>query len=184
MPDFVKDAESRMKKTVDVLRDNLSKVRTGRANPAILSDIKVEAYETVLPIQQVATLSSPDPRTILIKAFDRNVAPAIEKAILKANLGFNPNRDGDTIKIFLPPMTDETRHSIVKLVKKEIEDSKIAVRNVRHEARKKIETAQKNREISEDDLHKQEAQMQKDTDRFIAEMDALYVRKEKEILEG
>ncbi|MGH8104118.1 MAG: ribosome-recycling factor, partial [bacterium] len=101
-----------------------------------------------------------------------------------ANLGLNPNRDGDSIKIHLPPMTHETRQNMLKLAKKEIEDGKVSVRNVRHEAKKKIEAAQKNKEISEDDMRRQEAQMEKDTHKYIEEMDALYVKKEKEIIEG
>ncbi len=184
MPDFVKEAEERMHKTLEVLKETLSRIRTGRANPAILSDVKVEAYGSVLPLKQVASILVPDPRTLQIRAYDRSILPQIEKAILKANLGLNPNREGESIRIFLPPLNEESRRNLLKIVKRDIEESKVGIRNIRRDIMESMKSAEKAGEITEDDYYRTQEKIQKLTDSITEEMDTLYQKKEKEILEG
>lgn len=184
MPSWPEEARQRMKKTLEVSREKLAKMRTGRANPAILSDIRVEAYDSLLPIYQVATIQVPDPRVIFIKAFDRSIIPAIEKAILKANIGLNPQKEGDGIRLYIPPLSEEMRQNLLKLAKREIEEGKMALRNIRREILEQISRAEKNKEISEDEMYALREKIQKITEEFTEEMDQLYKSKEKEILES
>jgi len=178
-----KDAESRMGKAVDSTRSEFASIRTGRATPALLDRLHVEAWGSSVPIKQVATVSAPDARSLMIQAFDRNTVGEIRKAIEKSDLGLTPNIDGATIRLTIPPLNEERRKDLVKLVKKKGEDGKVAVRNVRHKVQDDIKAQLKDHKITEDDNKRMQDQLQKLTDRFVKEIDALVATKEKEIME-
>ncbi len=180
---FFKDVESKMHKCVDSCRGEFTAIRTGRANPALLDRIVVEAYGQPVPLKQVAGVSTPDARTIVVSAWDKNVVGEIRKAIEKSDLGITPNVDGGTIRLQLPPLTEERRKDLVKVVKKKAEDSRVAVRNVRHRAHDEVKAQLKRGEITEDDNKRMTDQLQKTTDRFVKDIDALSAAKEKEIME-
>lgn len=179
----IKDAEQRMKGALEVTRKELQNIRTGRANPAILDSVLVNAYGTEMPVNQVANISVPEPRQLLITPFDRSVLPSIEKAILKSDLGLNPNSDGQAIRLNIPTMTEERRKQMVKQTHQEIEQGKIAVRNVRRDANDHLQKSEKAREISEDELKRYQADVQKVTDKYIAELDQMQKVKEAELME-
>jgi len=183
MADSFKEAEGKMGKCVDATRSEFAAIRTGRATPALLDRIHVEAYGTSVPLKQVATVSSPDPRSLLIAAFDRNTVGDIRKAIEKSDLGITPNVDGSSIRLSIPALNEERRKDLVKIVKKKGEDGKIAVRNVRHKVHDDLRTQLKDHDITEDDNKRMQDQLQKMTDRFIKEIDQLVAAKEKEIME-
>lgn len=180
---FFKDAEGRMNKAVDSTRSEFASIRTGRATPALLDRLHVEAWGSSVPIKQVATVSAPDARSLMIQAFDRNTVGEIRKAIEKSDLGLTPNIDGATIRLTIPPLNEERRKDLVKLVKKKGEDGKVAVRNVRHKVQDEIKAQLKDHKITEDDNKRMQDQLQKLTDRFVKEIDALVATKEKEIME-
>ncbi|HEY9085575.1 MAG TPA: ribosome recycling factor [Candidatus Tyrphobacter sp.] len=180
---FFKDVESRMSKCVESSRSEFASIRTGRATPALLDRLLVEAYGQPVPIKQVAGVSTPDARTLVITAWDKNVVPEIRKAIEKSDLGLTPNIDGATIRLIVPPLTEERRKDLVKVVKKKAEDGRVAVRNVRHHAHDGVKTQLKSGEITEDDNKRMTDQLQKLTDRFVKEIDVLTAAKEKEIME-
>ncbi len=184
MANWLEETRERMKKSLEVTREKLAKMRTGRANPAILSDIRVEAYETMLPIYQVASIQVPDPRVIYIKPFDSSLVSAVEKAILKANIGLNPQKEGGGIRLYIPPLNEEMRRNLLKLAKREVEDGKMAVRNIRRIILEQVATAEKNKEISEDEMYSLREKIQKITDEYVEEMERLFQHKEKEILES
>lgn len=183
MADFFKDVESKMNKCVDATRAEFAAVRTGRATPQLLDRLHVEAYGSAVPLKQVASISTPDARSLVIQAFDKNVVGEIRKAIEKSDLGLTPNIDGSTIRLSVPPLNEERRKDLVKVIKKKAEDGKVAVRNVRHKAHDDLKTQLKNHEITEDDNKRMQDQLQKMTDRFVKEIDTLVTAKEKDIME-
>lgn len=181
---ILNDAEHRMKQTIDAARKELQTIRTGRANPSILDNVLVHAYGSDLPVNQVATVSVPEPRQILITPFDRGQLGAIEKAIQKSDLGLTPNNDGIGIRLNIPTMTEERRKQMVKQTHQIMEQhGRVAIRNVRGDARKHLERSQKAHEISEDELKRLEAELQKLTDKYIAELDQVQKTKEAELME-
>ncbi len=181
--DNIKDAESRMNKAVEATRGEFASIRTGRASPALLDRLHVEAYGSAVPLKQVATVSVPDARSLLIAAFDRNTVGEIRKAIEKSDLGLTPNIDGTQIRLVIPPLNEERRKDLVKLVKKKGEDGKVAVRNVRHKIHDDLKTQLKDHKITEDENKRFQDQLQKLTDKFVKEIDQLIASKEKEIME-
>ncbi len=178
-----KEFTDRMEKTCSVLVENFNAVRAGRANAAVLDRITVEYYGTVTPIQQLATISTPDPRTLAIQPWDASVLKGIEKAILASDLGINPQNDGRVIRLVFPQLTEERRKELVKQVKKYGEESKVAIRNIRRDAMDKFKKMQKASEITEDDCKDLEKGIQKETDDYIKKIDALCAKKEKELTE-
>jgi len=183
MADFFKDTESKMTKCVDATRGEFASIRTGRATPALLDRLHVEAYGSAVPLKQVASISTPDARTLVIQAFDKGVVGDIRKAIEKSDLGITPNIDGTTIRLTVPPLNEERRKDLVKVIKKKAEDGKVAVRNVRHKAHDDLKDQLKKHEITEDDNKRMQDQLQKLTDRYVKEIDALVSAKEKDIME-
>jgi ribosome recycling factor len=183
MADFFKDVESKMGKCLDATRAEFASVRTGRATPQLLDRLHVEAYGSAVPVKQVASISTPDARNLVIQAFDKNVVGEIRKAIEKSDLGLTPNIDGSTIRLIVPPLNEERRKDLVKVIKKKAEDGKVAVRNVRHKAHDDLKAQLKNHDITEDDNKRMQDQLQKLTDRYIKEIDSLVATKEKDIME-
>ncbi|MEW6087810.1 MAG: ribosome recycling factor [bacterium] len=175
--------EDHMNKTIETLRRDLASIRTGRASTALLDGIMVNYYETPTPLKQIASISIPESRQILIQVWDKTAIPEIEKAINKSDIGINPVVDGQNIRLNLPPLTEERRKDLVKHVKKMSEDCKVAIRNIRRDANEKIKHAEKNHEISEDDSKRDQDRIQKTTDNFISKIDQLLQIKEKEIME-
>ena len=183
MEQHTQDCTNRMQKSIDSLEKDFSKLRTGRASTALVDSIRVDYYGTPTPLNQVASVSIPDSRTISISPWDRNAFNCIEKAIMKSDLGLTPINDGRAIRINIPVLTEERRKDLVKMAKKYTEEAKVAIRNVRrdvNDALKKMHTA---KEISEDDLHKAQDEVQKTTDNFVKKADAVLAEKEKEIME-
>ncbi len=172
-----------MSKCVESCRAELASIRTGRANASLLDRLHVEAYGQEMPLKQVAGVTTPDARTIVITAWDKNVVGDIRKAIEKSDLGLTPNIDGTTIRLMLPPLTEDRRKELVKVVKKKAEDSRIAVRNVRHHAHDGVKAQLKHGDITEDDNKRMTEQLQKLTDKYVKDIDGLSTAKEKEILE-
>lgn len=183
MDNVVNEISVRMKKSVDAFHDELAKLRTGRASLSILDDVKVDYYGQVSPLNQVGTLAVPDPRTITIQPWDTTAAQAIEKAIQKADLGLNPINDGKVIRIPIPPLNEERRKDLVKVMHNHAEQSKVAVRNTRRDANDKLKKMQKDSEITEDDLKKGQDKIQKLTDEHIKQIDEAVKHKEKDIME-
>jgi len=181
--DILKSAEDRMKRAVEVVREELVKVRTGKATTALLDGIKVEYYGSVVPLRQVANLSTPDVHTITVQPWEKNMLVTIDKAILNANLGLNPVNDGAILRVPIPPLNEERRRELVKLVKKFGEEGKIAIRNVRRDAIEHLKKAEKEEHFSEDERKRGEQESQKLTDKYIKEIDNLLALKEKEIME-
>ena len=180
--DVKNDAQARMKKAVESLGSRLNKIRTGRAQPGILDGIMVDYYGSPTPISQVANLGVADARTITVQPWDRKMIPVIEKAILTSDLGLNPASMGDMIRVPVPPLTEERRREITKIVRSEGEDAKVAVRNLRRDANEAVKKLEKAKEVSEDDQSRSEKEIQKLTDKYIAEIDKLVAAKEKEIM--
>lgn len=178
-----KDFTDRMQKTTEVLASQFAAVRAGRANAGVLDQISVDYYGTPTPIQQIASISVPDPRSLLIQPWDGSALKNIEKAILASDLGINPQNDGKSIRLIFPQLTEERRKELVKQVKKYAEDSKVAVRNIRRDAMDKFKKQQKASEITEDDFKNMEKDMQKLTDDYIKKVDELAAQKEKELFE-
>lgn len=181
--EILKNAEERMKKAIEVLREELVKIRTGKATTALLDGIKVEYYGAIVPLHQVANISTPDVHTISVQPWEKNMAAVIDKAILNANLGLNPINDGTVIRVPIPPLNEERRKELVRLVKKFGEDGKIAVRNVRRDAIEHLKKEEKDRHMPEDERKRSEQEAQKYTDKYIKEIENLLALKEKEIME-
>ncbi|MBC7358018.1 ribosome recycling factor [Desulfacinum infernum DSM 9756] len=181
--DVYADARDRMQKALGNLDKEFKRLRTGRASVALVDGIKVEYYGTPTPLNQLATLTIPEPRTIMIQPWDQSCIGEVEKAILKSELGLTPMNDGKVIRINVPPLTEERRRELVKLVKKMAEEAKVAVRNIRRDANEMIKDLKKEKEISEDEQFKGQEEVQKITDEFIKKIDELSAAKEKEILE-
>ena len=177
-------AKDGMEKAIDRLRRELARVRAGRANPALLDDIKVDSYGTLTPLKQLATVSVADARLLVVKPYDRNTIAAIEKAINNSQLGLNPNNDGVVVRVPIPPLTEERRKQLVKQVKDAGEDAKIAIRQVRREANDFLKESEKEGSISEDELKKGLDQIQKLTDAEIKSVEETIAKKESEIMEG
>ena len=175
--------EAKMKKTTEVLSEQFAAVRAGKANPAVLDRITVDYYGSPTPIQQIASISTPDARSLLIQPWDGSVLKGIEKAILASDLGINPQNDGRAIRLVFPQLTEERRKELAKQVKKYAEESKVAVRNIRRYAMEKFKAQKKKSEITEDDLKIVEKDMQKLTDDYIKEVDKIAAKKEQELME-
>lgn len=182
-PKVINECETRMKKTLSSLEKELGKVRTGRASLALLDDIRVDYFGAPTPLNQVATLSVPESRLIVIQPWDTSIIGEVERAILKSELGMTPANDGKVIRITVPKLTEERRKELVKLVKKMGENSKIGVRNIRREVIETLRKMEKAKEISEDELHTWQNQVQKVTDKFIDQINELIEVKEKEVME-
>ncbi len=180
---IVATARSSMNKAIDALKKELSRVRTGRASVTLLDEVRVDYYGTPTPLNQVGTLVVPEPRLITVQPWERNLIPEIEKAILKADLGLNPASDGQLIRIAIPPLTEERRKEMAKLIKRMGEDAKIAIRNARRDANEALKKQEKAKDISEDDLKRGEKQVQEITDSFTEKVDEVVVTKEKEVME-
>jgi len=180
---YFKDVESRMHKCVEATRNEFASIRTGRAAPALLDRLVVEAYGQMSPLKQVAGVSTPDSRTLLITAWDKGVVPAIRKAVEKSDLGLTPNVDGSAIRLVIPPLNEERRRELAKLIKKKAEDGRIAVRNVRHRAHDELKGLLKSHDITEDENKRMQESLQRLTDKYVKEIDGLVAAKEKEIME-
>ena len=179
----IAEFKTRMIKTTEILSAQFAAVRAGRANAAVLDQIEVDYYGVPTPIRQIASISTPDPRTLLIQPWDASTLKLIEKAILVSDLGINPQNDGRTIRLVFPQLTEERRKDLAKQVRKYGEDAKVAVRNVRRDAMDKFKKEQKKGEMTEDDLKDMEKDLQKLTDDYIKEVDKLIAAKEKELFE-
>ena len=181
--DIIAAMTGKMEKSLDAYRQDLSKIRTGRASLSLLDGIKAEAYGTPMPLNQVATLTIPESRMIVVQPWDLKLISAIEKSIQKADLGLNPVNDGKVLRIAIPPLTEERRKDLVKQVKKISEEYRVAVRNCRRDAIDTLKKQKNNKEISEDDLFKLQDEAQKETDRFVKKIDQILAEKEKEVME-
>lgn len=183
MANVIDDFKVRVEKTIDDLRRELSRIRTGRANVGMLEGVQVESWGSKMPLNGVATVSVPDARTIVIKPFDKSQIPAIEKALNEAQIGITPQNDGTVIRLPVPPLTEERRKEIAKQVKQKGEEHKIAVRNLRRDANDQVKGQTKNGEITEDEEKRLLDQIQKETDAGIAKIDEVVARKQKEVME-
>ncbi len=181
--DILHEAETKMKKSVESVRSELTKIRSGKATTALLDAVKIDYYGTLTPLHQVANVSIPDSHTISIQPWEKNMLSVIEKAILVANLGFNPTNDGNVVRVSIPPLNEERRKDLVKLTKKFGEEGKISIRNIRRDEIDHIKKSEKAEHFSEDERKKGEHQLQQLTDKYIAEIDKLLLVKEKEIME-
>lgn len=183
LENILKSQVESMEKTLTNLQHELAGIRTGKANPALLDSIKVNYYGQSTPLKQVANIAVPDARLITIQPWDKTLVPEVEKAIQGSELGLNPQSDGTLIRLPIPPLTEERRKELVKLVKRIGEDSKIAIRNIRRSTNDSIKKLEKDRQISEDEMHKNQDEVQKLTDKNVAEVDKIILLKEKEIME-
>ena len=181
--ELYKPIEEKMNKTIHVLKDNLAGIRAGRANPAILDKLSIQYYGAPTPITQIASVSIPEARVILIQPWEAKLLKDIEKEILKSDIGINPNNDGKVIRLVFPPLTEERRKDLTKTIKKDGEESKVAIRSIRRDAIESMKAKKKASEITEDDLKNAEKDIQNITDKFIAEIDKVVETKEKEIME-
>ena len=183
IPEIKQAMQSKMDQSIAAFKNTLTKIRTGRANPAILDTVQVEYYGTLMPISQVATVNLLDARTISVQPFEKGMGPKIEKAIRESDLGLNPASMGDLLRVPMPPMSEERRKEMTKLVRHEGENAKIAIRNLRRDANDAIKKLVKDKEATEDEQKRSEADIQKVTDRHVADIDALVAAKEKDIME-
>ncbi len=181
--DILTDAEHRMRSAIQVLHDDLAGIRTGRASPALVEKLAIEYYGTPTPLQQLASISVPEPRTLTIKPYDATTLKVIEKAIQTSDLGLNPNNDGKVIHLNLPPLNEQRRRDLVKSVHHRLEEARIAVRNIRRDAHNDLRDFEKEKLITEDDLERGETELQKLTDRHVEEIGELGKKKEVEIME-
>lgn len=179
--DFIAEAQERMKKAVAHCRDDMLHIRTGKATPALLDPIRVEYYGSSVPLRQIATITAPEPRLLVVQPFDRQSLGAIEKAILTSGLGLNPQNDGRIIRIPIPALTTERREELIKVVRKIAEEGRVAIRNIRRDINEMIKSAEKAKTISEDESKRLIEQVQKETDRHIEEIDKLLKTREDEI---
>jgi ribosome recycling factor len=182
MMTITKETRDRMQKSIESFEHNIAAVRTGRANPAILQRVMVDYYGAQMPLPQVATVSSPDPRTLQIVPFDKSSAGAIEKAIQDSDLGFNPNNKGDSIFITVPALTDERRRDLMKTVRNMAEEAKVAIRNIRRDSNDELKEMEKEHLISQDEHKQGETEVQKATDEFVAKIDQKVKSKEEDIM--
>lgn len=180
--EIIKICEEKMTKTISVFKYEIKTMKAGRANPSILERIEVEYYGALTPLTQMANLSAPEPRILLIQPYDKTSIKGIEKAILVSDLGLNPSNDGTAIRLIIPELTEETRKDLVKKVKKSEEGAKVAIRSIRRDANEKFKALKKDNEITEDEYKKVEEKVQKITDAFIKEIESITYLKEKEIM--
>ncbi|MFO7817284.1 MAG: ribosome recycling factor [Thermodesulfobacteriota bacterium] len=183
MRETLKDCRERMDKAVQSLENDFSKLRTGRASTSLVEDLNVEYYGTPTPLNQLASLSTPDSRTIAIQPWDRNAFANIEKAIIKSDLGLNPVNDGKLIRINIPALTEERRKDMVKMAKKMAEDAKIVIRNIRRDENDALKKKKNDKDLTEDEMHKGQEEVQKITDEFVEKIQDVLEQKEKEIME-
>ena len=176
-------ANERMQKVIEVAKKDFAAIRTGRANPAILDRVVVECYGSTMPLNQVANISTPEPRMIVVQPWDKSILASVERAILKADLGLNPTNDGSVIRLVIPQLTEERRRELAKLLKKDAEEKRVAIRNIRRDANDTIKKLEKDGTITEDESKKGIDDIQKLTDKYIAEIDKLTANKEQEIME-
>jgi len=181
--DALREAEVKMKASLQSLQDDLSRIRTGRASPALVEKLPVEYYGSLTPLQQLASIAVPEPRQLFIKPYDISALKDIEKAIMTSDLGLTPNNDGKGIRLNLPPLTEERRMDLVKVVSGRVEEARVSVRNIRRDAIKDMREFEEEKMISEDDLERGEKNVQEITDKYIEEIDELSEQKEQEILE-
>ena len=181
--DVHKEAEGNMKKTISAYREELQSIRAGRANPTLLDKIMVESYGQMTPLKQIGSISAPEARLITIQPWDPNLISEIEKAILRSDLGLNPSNDGKIIRLIIPMLTEERRLDLIKVVKKNGENAKVVIRNIRRDQNDKIKKMEKDKEISEDERKTAEITMQEITDKFIKEVDEITKTKEEELIE-
>ncbi len=182
-PSLKKRLTEKMEATVEVFKKEIASIRTGRASLALLDGITVDYYGNQTPLNQVATLSVPEPRLITIQPWEQKIIPEIEKAIMKSDLGLTPTNDGKTIRLAIPPLTEERRKELVKVVKKRAEESRVALRNIRRDVLEEIKKLQKEKSLSEDEVKRWNEEVQKITDTYIKKVDELLSHKEKEIME-
>ena len=181
--EILSTAQTKMQKTIEVLRVDLASVRAGRASVSLLDKVMVEYYGTPTPVNQVASVTVPEPRMIVIQPWEKNLLKDIERAIMKSDLGLNPNSDGSVIRLNLPQLTEERRKELVKTVHKKAEDARVSIRNLRREANDSVKKAEKAKEITEDEAKKSNDDIQKMTDKFIKEVDTVMEHKETEVME-
>jgi ribosome recycling factor len=181
--DVIKETKEKMEKSLEHYKSELKTVRTGRASVAMFENIKVDYYGTPTPLNQVGTLSAPEPRLITIHPWEPSLIQPIEKAIMTSNMGFNPSNDGVMIRIPIPPLTEERRRDIVKMIKKMAEDAKVIIRNIRRDANETIKKLEKDKEISEDEAKRLIGKVQEITDEFISNIDEVTANKEKDVME-
>lgn len=181
--DLVQDAERRMSKAVEAAQHDYQTIRTGRANPALLERINVEYYGSTMPVNQVATISVPEPRMIMIAPWDKTAIPHIERAIIKSDLGLTPMSDGNVVRLNIPQLTEERRKDLIKLLHRKAEEHRVAVRNIRRDANEHLKQAEKSGEAPEDDVHRAQDQIQKLTDKYIEQIDQITKSKEAELME-
>jgi ribosome recycling factor len=180
---YAKHAEERMKKAIETIRHEIASIRTSKATTSLLDGVKVEYYGSAVPLQQVASVSVPEPRLIMIQPWERAILPEIVKAIQRSDLGVNPADDGSVVRLVLPPLTEERRRDLVKILGKIIEDGRVRVRTIRREANDELKKLEREHKISEDDSKKAQAEIQKLTDRYIATLDELFGKKQAEVME-
>lgn len=180
--EIIKDAEQRMRKSIESMRSEMAKIRTGRASSAVIDHIMVDYYGSPTAINQVANVSVQDARTLAVQPWEKNMVPVVEKAIMQANLGFNPVTAGDIIRIPMPALTEDRRKEMVKIAASEGENGKVAIRNIRRDANSDFKELLNDKEISEDDDHRAQDQIQKLTNQYVAEVDSIVAEKETEIL--
>jgi ribosome recycling factor len=183
LKDAYREAEARMKGAIQALEEDLGGIRTGRASPALVERMSVEYYGVPTPLMQLASISVPEPRSLLIRPFDASSLRTIERSILASDLGLTPNNDGKAIRLNLPPLTEERRHELVKVVGNRAEEARVAIRNIRRDSIKDLREFEQEKLISEDELKRGEDELQKLTDKFVEEINAVGERKEKEIME-
>ena len=179
----VNEARTQMEKAVEAMRREFTSVRTGKATPALLDTVRVDAYGSKMPINQVGTVSAPEPRMLIVQPWDKGLLKAIENGIVTADLGLNPSNDGNIIRVPIPQLTEERRKEMVKLLHKLAEEGRVAIRHARQEANKELKKKQTDHELSEDDVHRQMEQVQKLTDEYITKIDQLLKHKEQEVME-
>jgi ribosome recycling factor len=179
----IKQAEEKMKKAVDVTREDLAGLRTGRASPRLIEKIEVDYYGTKTPLNQLAGISVPEARLLVITPYDRNAMSAIEKAIMASDIGITPSNDGTVIRLAVPALTEERRKELIKVAKERAEEGRVSIRNVRRHSKDEMERLKKEGEVSEDDLKRVEKELQKLTDKFVEDVDELVSNKEQELLE-
>lgn len=183
LKEITKDAEERMKKTVELFRKELSSLRAGRASPSLLERVVVDYYGVSTPVTQVATVTVPEPRLMVIQPWDKSMLQSIEKAILKSDLGITPRNDGHVIRLAVPQLTEERRAELVKMVRRKAEEERVAIRNLRRDAIDEIRELEKAGEVSEDAARRTQEEVQRLTDKYVSEIDKILAAKEKEIME-
>jgi ribosome recycling factor len=183
LKELLRDGDSRMQKSVESTRHDLQSIRTGRANPSLVERVEVDAYGSKMPLPQVATVTAPEPRMLIIAPWDKSMLPAIERAILKSGLGLNPSSDGIIVRLVIPALTEETRRNLIKQVHKRIEEGKVAIRNIRRDGIEDLRALKKDGDIGEDEEKRTEGDVQKLTDKYVHQLDEMQKHKEEELLE-